>query len=136
METGRYLALMMSYEDIIRISDLKSRRSRMERLRGEVAAKPGEPVRITEFLKPGFDEFTSVMPPWLGRPIMNWARGNDWAKDFNFAMRVRTDTIWGFLRLRTLSKLRFFRPRTYRYAEEQRMIEAWLRTIREAAARH
>ncbi len=136
METGRYLALMMSYEDIIRISDLKSRRSRMERLRGEVAAKPGEPVRITEFLKPGFDEFTSVMPPWLGRPIMNWARGNDWAKDFNFAMRVRTDTIWGFLRLRTLSKLRFFRPRTYRYAEEQRMIESWLRTIREAAARH
>ena len=136
IETGRYLALMMSYEDIIRIADLKSRSSRMERLRGEVAAKPDEPVRITEFLKPGFDEFTSVMPPWLGRPVMNWARGNDWAKGFNFAMRVRTDTIWGFLRLWTLSKLRFYRPRTYRYAEEQRAIETWLQTIREAAARH
>ena len=38
VETGRYLALMMSYEDIIRVADLKSRRSRMERVRADVLA--------------------------------------------------------------------------------------------------
>ena len=65
VETGRYLALMMSYEDIIRV-DLKSRRSRMERVRADVLAKPDEPIRVTEFLKPGFDEITSVMPQLAG----------------------------------------------------------------------
>jgi indolepyruvate ferredoxin oxidoreductase beta subunit len=136
IETGRYLALMMSYEDIIRVADLKSRRSRMDRVKSEVMAKSNEPVRVTEFLKPGFDEITSVMPPWLGRPIMNWARGNNWARNFNFAMRVRSDRINGFLRLWTLSKLRFFRPKTYRYSEEQKAIEGWLQTVKEAADRH
>ena len=136
VETGRYLALMMSYEDIIRVADLKSRRSRFERIRTEVMAKAGEPVHMTEFLKPGFDEFTSIMPSWLGRPIMNWAMGNDWAKNYNFAMRVRTNTIFGFVRVWGLSKLRFYRPKTYRYSQEQPAIEGWLEVVKDAAARH
>lgn len=135
-ETARYLALMMTYEDIIRVADLKSRRSRMERVRTEVLATLDEPIRVTEFLKPGFDEITSVMPSWLGRPIMDWARGNKWASNYNFAMRVRTNTITGFLRLWMLSKLRFYRPRTYRFVEEQKAIEAWLNTIKNAATKH
>jgi indolepyruvate ferredoxin oxidoreductase beta subunit len=135
-ETGRYLALMMSYEDIIRVADLKSRRSRFERIRTEVMAKAGEPVHMTEFLKPGFDEFTSIMPSGLGRPIMNWAMGNDWAKNYNFAMRVRTNTIFGFVRVWGLSKLRFYRPKTYRYSQEQPAIEGWLEVVKDAAARH
>jgi indolepyruvate ferredoxin oxidoreductase beta subunit len=136
VETGRYLALMMSYEDIIRVADLKSRRSRFERIRTEVVAKAGEPVHMTEFLKPGFDEFTSIMPSWLGRPIMNWAMGNDWANNYNFAMRVRTHTIFGFVRVWGLSKLRFYRPKTYRYSQEQPAIEGWLEVVKDAAARH
>ena len=136
VETGRYLALMMSYEDIIRVADLKARRTRFERMRTEVMARPDEPVHITEFLKPGFDEITSIMPPWMGRPIMSWAKGNTWARDFNFAMRVRSDTVFGFVRLWGLSRLRFYRPRTFRYAEEQAAIAAWLDTVKTAAPRH
>ena len=136
IETGRYLALMMSYEDIIRVADLKSRRSRMARVRNEVNAKPDEPVRITEFLKPGFEEFTSIMPPWLGRPIMNWARNNVWARNFHFAMRVRTDSIFGFVRIWGLARLRFWRPMSYRFSEEQKVIDDWLGVIGEAATRH
>ena len=136
IETGRYLALMMSYEDIIRVADLKSRASRMQRLRTEVGADPAQPVRVTEFLKPGFEEFTSVMPPWLGRRVMVWARRNRWARGFNLAMRVRTDTIFGFLRLWLLARLRVWRRRTYRYAEEQAAIEDWLQTVKAASGRH
>src|SRR6266571_4138306 len=43
IETGRFLALWMCYEDVIRVADLKTRRSRFERVRGEVRAKPHEP---------------------------------------------------------------------------------------------
>ena len=136
VETGRYLALMMSYEDIIRVADLKSRRSRFQRVRSEVMAKTDEPVYMTEFLKPGFDEFTSIMPSWLGRPIMNWAMGNNWAKNYNFAMRVRTHTIFGFVRVWGLSKLRFYRPKTYRFSQEQPAIEGWLEIVKDAAVRH
>jgi indolepyruvate ferredoxin oxidoreductase beta subunit len=135
-ETGRYLALLMSYEDIIRVGDLKSRRSRMSRVRTEVMAKASEPVYVTEFLKPGFDEFTSIMPARIGRPIMKWAEGNNWAKNYNFAMRVKTHTILGFLRLWLLSKMRFYRPKTFRYSQEQEAIEEWLKTVKEAAIRH
>ena len=136
VETGRYLALMMSYEDIIRVADLKSRRSRFQRVRTEVMAKTDEPVYMSEFLKPGFDEFTSIMPSWLGRPIMNWAMGNNWAKNYNFAMRVRTHTIFGFVRVWGLSKLRFYRPKTYRFSQEQPAIEGWLEIVKDAAVRH
>jgi indolepyruvate ferredoxin oxidoreductase beta subunit len=37
-ETARYLALWMSYEDVIRVADLKTRRARLRRVHAEVAA--------------------------------------------------------------------------------------------------
>ncbi|CAB3800492.1 hypothetical protein LMG28614_05191 [Paraburkholderia ultramafica] len=36
-ETARHLALWMSYEDTIRVADLKTRGSRFARVRGEVS---------------------------------------------------------------------------------------------------
>ena len=50
-----------------------------------------------------------------------------------FSMHVRTTTILGFARLRLLAGLRWWRPHTHRYAEEQAEIERWLTQIREAA---
>jgi indolepyruvate ferredoxin oxidoreductase beta subunit len=41
--------------------------------------------------------------------------------------------VWGFARLRFLASLRRWRPRTYRYVEEQAEIERWLAAIRAAA---
>lgn len=55
-ETARYLTLWMSYEDVIRVADLKTRSDRATRVRAEVGAKPDEPVRVTEFLKPVIEE--------------------------------------------------------------------------------
>ena len=54
--------------------------------------------------------------------------GNEWANNYNFAMRAnRHDQ--RIMRLWTLSKLRFYRPKTYRYHEEQEAIEGWLDTV-------
>jgi indolepyruvate ferredoxin oxidoreductase, beta subunit len=49
-------------------------------------------------------------------------------------MHVRTSTVFGFGRLWLLSRLRWWRPRTFRYVEEQTEIERWLDSIRAAAA--
>ena len=61
-ETARHLALWMSYEDVIRVADLKTRADRAQRVRAEVGAKPDEPVQVTEFLKPGVEEVASLLP--------------------------------------------------------------------------
>ena len=68
-EVGRHLALRMTYEDIIRVAQLKTRRSRFERVRREVEAEPGQLVKITEFLKPGVEEYASVLPPFVARVL-------------------------------------------------------------------
>jgi len=65
-EVGRQLALWMSYEDIIRVADLKTRRSRFARVRKEVAAKDDEPVVVIDYLKPGVEEVASLLSP--GQP--------------------------------------------------------------------
>ncbi len=63
----------MAYQDIIRVAQLKSRATRFARLRSEVRAKPDEPVRVTEFFKPGIEEVSALLPPRLGGALQRWA---------------------------------------------------------------
>ena len=135
IEGARYLALWMTYEDIIRVAALKSRPERMERVRREVGAKAEEPVVVTEFLKPGFDEIASVLPPALGRALTRWKEKKPGRQKFHIAMRVKTNTVFGYVRLWGLAKLRFWRPYSYRFAEEWSEIETWLEALEGAAGR-
>ncbi|HTN26838.1 MAG TPA: DUF6537 domain-containing protein [Burkholderiales bacterium] len=134
-EVARNLALWMSYEDIIRVADLKTRRSRFERVRREVAAKDGEPVVVIDYLKPGIEEVASLLPPSLGRKLIAWAERRGKLDAYNIGMHVKTSGIGGFLLVRTLAKLKRWRPRSLRYADEQALIERWLGAIRDAQAR-
>lgn len=126
-EVARHLAVRMSFEDVIRVAQAKTSRERLERVRAEVRAKPGEPLEITEHFKPGNEEIAAVLPPFAARWLL--AR-----RKFNFSMHVRSTTVLGFARLRLLAGLRWWRPHTYRYIEEQAEIERWLRQVRTAAA--
>ena len=51
-------------------------------------------------------------------------------------MRIKTNTVFGFLRLWLLAKFRWWRPRTYRFAEEQAEASIWLDAIVTAAPRN
>jgi len=136
IETGRFLALWMCYEDVIRVADLKTRRSRFERIREEVQAKPGEPVHVTEFLKPGLDELAAVLPRWLARPLKGLARITGLEHKLNVGMHVKTTSVSGFLLLRCLASLRPLRPLTSRWREEQALIGKWLTAVTAAAKHH
>jgi indolepyruvate ferredoxin oxidoreductase beta subunit len=133
-ESARHLAVRMSYEDVIRVAQAKTDPARFARIAAEVAAKPGEPVKIVEFLKPGIDELCSVLPPSLAKRILAFAEHRERLARFHWGMEVNTTSVSGYLRFRTLAALRRFRPKTYRYAEEQRAIERWLALIVEASA--
>lgn len=132
-ETGRFLALWMCYEDVIRVADLKTRRSRFDRVRKEVQAAPGEPLHIVEFLKPGLDEVAALLPLGLSRALVRWAGRRGLAQRLNLGMRVKTTSVSGFLMLRALAWLRPWRRLSARYADEQALIERWLAAIRSAA---
>lgn len=134
-ETGRFLALWMSYEDLIRVADLKSRRSRFERVRAEVQAKPHEPVHIIEYLKPGVEEVAAVLPPFLSKRLLAWTGKRGLTHKLNVGIYLKSTSVTGFLMLRLMAALRPLRRMTARYAEEQALIERWLHAVRDAAGR-
>ncbi|MBS0223010.1 MAG: indolepyruvate oxidoreductase subunit beta family protein [Proteobacteria bacterium] len=132
-ETARHLAVRMSFEDVIRVAQAKTAPERMARVRAEVRAKANEPITLTEHFKPGIEEICAILPPTLARRILAWAERTGRLGRVYFSMHVRTATVWGFARLRFLASLRWWRPRTFRYVEEQAEVERWLATIRAAA---
>jgi indolepyruvate ferredoxin oxidoreductase beta subunit len=134
-EVARQLALRMSYEDVIRVAQEKTAPERMARIAAQVGAKPGEPVTIVEFLKPGIAEICSILPAWLARRLVALAERRGWMDRFHWGMEIRTSTVWGYLRLRLLAGLQRFRPASYRYKEEQSAIEVWLAHIVAAASK-
>ena len=132
-EAGRHLALRMSYEDVIRVAQLKTDRERMSRVRAEVGAGDNEPVVIVDFFKPGIDELCSILPVGVGAWLTGVAERRGWRGRAHFGMRIKTTTVWGFLRLRALSGLRRLRRHTYGFCRTQQAIEDWLDDVCRAA---
>ncbi len=133
-ETARHLALWMSYEDTIRVADLKTRAARLQRVRKEVQAEPHQLVYIVEFMHPGVEEICDTMPAPLGSFVMERRRVRD-AVDriVNRGRRVPTTSLWGFLLLYFVAGLRRWRRLTYRYQREMVLIDQWIEKILAAA---
>jgi indolepyruvate ferredoxin oxidoreductase beta subunit len=74
-----------------------------------------------------------VLPPWLAKRILALAERHEKLARAHWGMEINTASISGFLRFSILAKLRRFRPRTWRYREEQRDIGNWLKLILRAA---
>jgi indolepyruvate ferredoxin oxidoreductase, beta subunit len=131
-EVARFLALWMSYEDVIRVADLKTRRARLARVRAEVSARPQDIVRLTEFLKPGQEEVLSVLPPRFAGWLAN--RGFFKKGMRNIGLHIRTDTVSGFAMLCALRGLRRWRRHTSRFQQEHRLIADWLARLQHLLA--
>ncbi len=133
---AKYLAVAMAYDDVYRVADLKTRGSRFERVRREVAAAPDQLVYMTEYMHPRMDEVAGSLPAWLGRFIENRPalfRALD--RVVNRGRRVRTGTIGWFLVLYVLAGLKRFRRGTLRHANEVAHRDAWLARVKAAAAK-
>lgn len=133
-ETARHLALWMSYEDAIRVADLKVRRARFERVHQEARVQPNQILEINEFLHPRVGEIADILPRALGQWMLNTA----WVarlvnKLMGKGMTLRTTSIIGFLQLYFLSALRPLRRKSFRFDREQKKIAQWLVQIPELA---
>jgi indolepyruvate ferredoxin oxidoreductase beta subunit len=134
-ETARYLALWMSYDDIIRVADLKTRASRFDRVRGDVMAQAGQIVTVTEYMHPRIEEVCEALPARLGGFILASPRLRRLlAPLFGKGRHVETTGLRWFLALTLLSNGRRFRRGTLRYHHEQARITAWLDLVEATAA--
>jgi indolepyruvate ferredoxin oxidoreductase beta subunit len=129
-ETARHLALWLSYEDAIRVADLKTRSARFDRFRREVDADEGQIVYVVEYLHPRVEEICDVLPAPLGGFIMRWKglrRVLD--KIAGRGRHVPTAKLGGFLLLSAIAGLRRWRRWSLRYGREMAHIESWLARI-------
>jgi indolepyruvate ferredoxin oxidoreductase beta subunit len=130
-EVSRWLALWMSFDDIVRVADLKSRAARTERVQREVKIKPGDVLAVYEHFKPGVPEIAGLLPKPAADRLLAWdqqrvAEGREpWA----MPIKLASHTVLGTLLLRLIATFKYIRPFSSRYAEEQALIEEWLKAV-------
>ena len=134
--TARGLALWMTFEDTIRVADLKTRVARFARVAADSGARPGQLFGVTDFMRPRVAEIAGTLPAGLGSRLLRSPRLVGWLTRCTGGKQIRTRTLSGFLLLRAVAGLRRFRRGTLRFSEEDMRIEGWLDAIALHAAAH
>ena len=130
-ETARWLALWMAFDDIVRVADLKSRASRWQRVRTEVKAKADDVLKVYDHFKPGVPEFAALLPKVFALPLLRWDRQRS-ARGLSplaLPIKIGTHSVFGMIMLRVLASFKWLRVLGNRYADEQAMIDDWLKGV-------
>jgi indolepyruvate ferredoxin oxidoreductase beta subunit len=124
---ARRLAAWMTFEDAIRVAQIKTRPGRLARIRAEAGAGRDEPLDVVDFLTPSWDDARAMLPEKRSTA----ARPQAFAPETRAGrpIKLRTSGPVGYAALKLLSALRPLRPSSARFAREQRAIDAWLATI-------
>jgi uncharacterized protein DUF6537 len=118
-EIARLMALRMSYEDPIRIAQLKL---------AEAADGNPRPASTDEIAKFRFDELVGALPAKVAAPVLDvleWLRWTHRPVRMRFSARTRL----GVRRLQIEAALRRWRLFSVRYAVERVWVERWLHMI-------
>ena len=133
-EAAHWIAVAMSYDDVIRVAELKSREERFARIRGEIDAGADDVVGVEEYLHPRLEEIAGLLPRELGRRVLASPRMQRLGERlFRKGRRLRSMRLGGYLQLRLLAGLRRWRPGSLRHAQEAEHLRHWLETVRRVA---
>ncbi len=132
---AKHLANAMTYDDVIRVADLKTRPGRFTRIRADVAAGEHGVMRITDFMHPRGQEVCGMLPAGLGR----WVEGSQRLfglldRAVSRGRRIRTDSVFWFSVLYAVGGLRRWRRRLLRHRVEQDHLAAWLTVVLDTVA--
>jgi uncharacterized protein DUF6537 len=127
VDIARLMAVRMSYEDPIRIAQLKL---------AEVEARTGDPVAasVDDIRKFRLDELIGALPAAVAEPVLGALEWVGWTHK-PVSIRFSTATRWGVRRLKIEASLRRWRMFSVRYAGERVWVERWLHMISRALAR-
>ncbi len=134
LETARFLALWMAFEDLPRVAQIKISPERFQRFRDEVRAEQDQQLGMVEFLHPRVEEFCGIMPARMGRFVLASPRLRRLLGLFAKPRNLRTNSLHGFLLLYLMAKLRRLRPYSLVYQLEHAQMEQWLEAICAAAS--
>lgn len=135
IEAARWIAVAMSYDDVIRVADLKTRAERTARVRSEVGAAADDVVGSEEYFHPRLPELLGILPHGLAAWLDASPRLEAWlAPRLDRGRRIHTHTLRGHLLLRAVAGLRRWRRGNRRHAEEQAHLQAWLDAVERALA--
>jgi Family of unknown function (DUF6537) len=118
-EIARLMAARMSYEDPIRIAQLK--------LAGAAGA-PGARASASEVCRFRIDELVGALPAIVAEYILDALDWAGWAHK-PVSIRFSTASRWGIRRLKIEAGLRRWRLFSVRYGKERTLVERWLHMI-------
>jgi indolepyruvate ferredoxin oxidoreductase, beta subunit len=121
---AKYVAVAMSYDDVIRVAELKTRPSRDARVQRDNGIGKDQIVYTTEYMHPRLEEIAGTMPAPFGRFLEEHPAWFGWM--FRSGRRVRSGTIGWFLVLYALSALKPIRRTTLRHQREMKHVDKWL----------
>ena len=133
-EAARRLALWMTYEDIARVADLKTRPERFAKIRAEAEMHDGQILNVVEYLKPGADELAAVLPAGLGAWFLRRVEKKGSPGMLGRPAFIATTSLHGFAMMRLLAQFRRIRRSSLRFGQEQAAIERWLAAMSVALA--
>ena len=134
INAAKYVANAMTYDDVIRVADLKTRTRRRTRIEKEMGLKDGQVLQTTEFMHPRFEEVNGLLPAGIARWIEARPRLYAWLdRRINKGRRIRTYSLPWFLALYVVAGLRGLRRHSLRHAIEIAHRDAWLATAADLA---
>ncbi len=120
-QIARLMAQRMSYEDPIRIAQLKL--AEQEAAAGDPRAPTADDIR-----KFRLDELIGALPSHLAEPVLDALEWGGWTH-MPVSIRFSTKSRWGIRRLKIEASLRRWRLLSVRYVEERAWVERWLHMI-------
>jgi indolepyruvate ferredoxin oxidoreductase beta subunit len=136
VEAARQLALWMTYEDVIRVADLKVRPERQARVRAEAAVGEHDVVEIREHFSPKLAELAAIAPLRIGRMLRARAREGHPVGARGQGRTLASNSVVGFALLKLLAAARRWRPLSLRFHEEQAAIDDWLGALQRVLPLH
>lgn len=131
-EAARRLATWMTYEDIPRVAELKTKPERFAAIREEAGLAPGQVLKVTEYLKPGADEIAAMLPRAWGERVNRRIAAGKSLPFLGRGINITTSGVTGHTVMRLLARFKAGRRNSLRFHEENAAIEAWLATLEAA----
>ena len=133
------LALLMSYEDGIRVSELKIRGERFRKIKRDMQIRDDQLFNVVDYLKPDAEEVYGLFPNIVVAPVLYlmdsrlfkkiWTRKDP----LTVAQKPTTTSVFGFFRVWMLTKFKFMRPYSYRFKNEHKIIRLYLNSVEKLA---
>jgi len=136
-ESLKRLAVLMCFDDLVHVAQLKMSVSRFERVSKEVKAGENDLLKIYDHFKPGVEELAAMLPVSLARKLMDWSarRQSKGLSPISLPLKLGSHTIHGLIMLKLLAACKFLRPMSSRYHDEQILIEKWVNHVVEGTKR-